>query len=216
MKKSILQLSVAIALATTAFAANAASYNLVDENYTLVTEMVSGLLDFDVVPAKKTNLDPGGYTNELTLTKSNSLPTADGSSETPGTDVWNVWSSSNPSNNIYNFTMTTTTGDQLSGTFKVAPILTSKVTESFTKYYMASSVFTGGTGLFAGATGSGSFQIITTELVSPASLATEISNFSAAFSTPTAPIPEADTSTMLLMGAGIMGFIARRRKNIQT
>ena len=30
-----------------------------------------------------------------------------------------------------------------------------------------------------------------------------------------AAVPEADTSTMLLMGAGVMGFIARRRKNTQ-
>jgi hypothetical protein len=29
------------------------------------------------------------------------------------------------------------------------------------------------------------------------------------------PVPEADTSAMLLMGAGVMGFIARRRKNAQ-
>jgi hypothetical protein len=29
---------------------------------------------------------------------------------------------------------------------------------------------------------------------------------------PTAPVPEADTSAMLLMGAGVMGFMARRRK----
>jgi probable HAF family extracellular repeat protein len=29
------------------------------------------------------------------------------------------------------------------------------------------------------------------------------------------PVPEADTSAMLLMGAGLMGFIARRRKNTQ-
>ena len=29
----------------------------------------------------------------------------------------------------------------------------------------------------------------------------------------TAPVPEADTSAMLLMGAGVMGFMARRRKN---
>ena len=28
----------------------------------------------------------------------------------------------------------------------------------------------------------------------------------------TAPVPEADTSAMLLMGAGVMGFMARRRK----
>jgi hypothetical protein len=28
------------------------------------------------------------------------------------------------------------------------------------------------------------------------------------------PVPEADTSAMLLMGAGVMGFIARRRKQV--
>ena len=32
--------------------------------------------------------------------------------------------------------------------------------------------------------------------------------------TSTAPVPEADTSAMLLMGAGVMGFIARRRKQV--
>jgi len=29
-----------------------------------------------------------------------------------------------------------------------------------------------------------------------------------------AAVPEADTSAMLLMGAGVMGFIARRRKQV--
>jgi hypothetical protein len=29
-----------------------------------------------------------------------------------------------------------------------------------------------------------------------------------------APVPEADTSAMLLMGAGVMGFMARRRKQV--
>jgi hypothetical protein len=33
--------------------------------------------------------------------------------------------------------------------------------------------------------------------------------------TAVAAVPEADTSAMLLMGAGVMGFIARRRKNTQ-
>jgi hypothetical protein len=28
------------------------------------------------------------------------------------------------------------------------------------------------------------------------------------------PVPEADTSAMLLMGAGLMGFMARRRKQV--
>jgi hypothetical protein len=30
----------------------------------------------------------------------------------------------------------------------------------------------------------------------------------------TSPVPEADTSAMLLMGAGVMGFMARRRKQL--
>jgi hypothetical protein len=30
----------------------------------------------------------------------------------------------------------------------------------------------------------------------------------------TSPVPEADTSAMLLMGAGVMGFMARRRKQV--
>ena len=32
------------------------------------------------------------------------------------------------------------------------------------------------------------------------------------FATSVTPVPEADTSAMLLMGAGVMGFMARRRK----
>jgi len=35
------------------------------------------------------------------------------------------------------------------------------------------------------------------------------------FATSVTPVPEADTSAMLLMGAGLMGFIVRRRKNTQ-
>ena len=34
------------------------------------------------------------------------------------------------------------------------------------------------------------------------------------FATSVTPVPEADTSAMLLMGAGLMGFIARRRKQV--
>jgi len=40
-------------------------------------------------------------------------------------------------------------------------------------------------------------------------------NWDLVFSTAVNPVPEADTSAMLLMGAGLMGFIARRRKNTQ-
>jgi hypothetical protein len=35
------------------------------------------------------------------------------------------------------------------------------------------------------------------------------------FGTSVAAVPEADTSAMLLMGAGVMGFIAHRRRNTQ-
>jgi len=35
------------------------------------------------------------------------------------------------------------------------------------------------------------------------------------FATSVTPVPEADTSAMLLMGSGVMGFMARRRKNTQ-
>ena len=34
------------------------------------------------------------------------------------------------------------------------------------------------------------------------------------FATSVTPVPEADTSAMLLMGAGLMGFMARRRKQV--
>jgi hypothetical protein len=34
------------------------------------------------------------------------------------------------------------------------------------------------------------------------------------FATSVNPVPEADTSAMLLMGAGVMGFMARRRKQV--
>jgi|LauGreSuBDMM15SN_2_FD.fasta_scaffold18849_3 hypothetical protein len=34
------------------------------------------------------------------------------------------------------------------------------------------------------------------------------------FGTAVTPVPEADTSAMLLMGAGVMGFMARRRKQV--
>ena len=42
---------------------------------------------------------------------------------------------------------------------------------------------------------------------------TDINDFM--FATSVTPVPEADTSAMLLMGAGVMGFIARRRRNAQ-
>jgi|GEM_PF-1739994 hypothetical protein len=202
MKKYILTLTIAIALATTALAANAANYNLVNEKYTLDTLLspigthvnVNSPLQFNVVDANKTNLGSGEYTNKLSL-------------ETPmDFDVPMPY----VLNQSYNFIMTTTTPtDQLFGTFTVTRILTDAQTTYVSRIFEASSQYTSGNGLFSGATGTGSFEI--TYNTSTKIMAAD--RLYATFSTPTAPIPEADTSTMLLMGAGIMGFIARRRKN---
>jgi hypothetical protein len=38
--------------------------------------------------------------------------------------------------------------------------------------------------------------------------------FNYVFATSVNPVPEADTSAMLLMGAGVLGFMARRRKQV--
>ena len=45
--------------------------------------------------------------------------------------------------------------------------------------------------------------------------ASNSAQFNYVFATSVTPVPEADTSAMLLMGAGVMGFMARRRKNTQ-
>jgi len=48
-------------------------------------------------------------------------------------------------------------------------------------------------------------------LTNPAN-ASNSAQFNYVFATSVTPVPEADTSAMLLMGAGVMGFMARRRK----
>lgn len=202
MKKSILKLTIAIALATTAFAANAASYSLINEKYILDTLLspvgthvtVNSPLQFNVVDANKTNLGSGEYTNNLSL-------------ETPMD-----WDVPMPYvlNHVYSFTATTTTpADQLFGNFTITRILTDNTLSYASYVYEASTQYTSGTGLFSGATGTGTLEIDYT----PTNYVMQVNKLYATISTPVAAIPEADTSAMLLMGAGIMGFIARRRKN---
>ena len=78
--------------------------------------------------------------------------------------------------------------------------------------FIANLNFTSGTGIFANTTGSGVFQAALTFGSSWIETSQNAALFSASS---TAPVPEADTSAMLLMGAGLMGFIARRRRNAQ-
>ena len=78
--------------------------------------------------------------------------------------------------------------------------------------FIANLNLTSGMAIFANTTGSGVFQAALTF----GSSWVETSQNAALFSAnSTAPVPEADTSAMLLMGAGVMGFMARRRKNAQ-
>jgi hypothetical protein len=67
------------------------------------------------------------------------------------------------------------------------------------------TTITGGTGFFEGAKGSGSF-VTFDDQINPSTL---ISNFSIET---TAPIPEPENYAMLIVGLGVMGFVARRRK----
>lgn len=212
MNKSILKLTIAIALATTAFAANAASYTLFNEKYTLLTE-TNSLLNFGVVDEYKTPLTLNQNTNGLELSLQNPLPTADGKTNIQQSNPYTWFVSEGGVINTYNFTMTTTASDQLFGTFTINLTSISSSASLETITYKADSIFTGGTGLFANASGTGSFEILTKESFTPNRLFTEVGSLNARITTPVAAIPEADTSAMLLMGAGIMGFIARRRKN---
>ena len=105
------------------------------------------------------------------------------------------------------FTYTFKTGDTLFGTY-IVDTARSQVGEgggdpnNWDRFY-ANLTFTGGTGLFTVASGTGLIN------ATP-----NVWNELSARSFVTA-VPEADTSAMLLMGAGVMGFMARRRKNTQ-
>ena len=222
MKKSILKLTIAIALATSAFAANAADYTLGAEQYLLDgSASTNSLLVFNVNPAYRSTVASGEYTSRLELSLQNPLPVADGNNNTVSPNL-STWLQSDVTNTYtYTFKMiTTNAANTLVGTFIIDTSGIESGASSETKTYNASSTFTtlsGSTGLFSGAVGTGGFQIKAIENLTNPSLTVTVNSIQyqnfATFSTPTAPIPEADASAMLLMGAGIMGFIARRRKN---
>ena len=77
--------------------------------------------------------------------------------------------------------------------------------------FKANVTFTSGSGIYANTTGSGVFEGALTFSSSWVETSLNAARFTAAS---TAPVPEAGTSAMLLMGAGVMGFIARRRKQV--
>jgi hypothetical protein len=108
--------------------------------------------------------------------------------------------------------------NQIFGTYKINEIIIEADHESLNSYYFAEAFFAGGTGLFADASGTGSFQIYQKEyFYEPGQtfrswVPASVNYLNATINT---PVPEADTSAMFLMGVGVMGFMARRRKNEQ-
>ncbi len=103
------------------------------------------------------------------------------------------------------FTNTSKAGDKMFGTFTFTFVTAPDVNGDIS--FAGNTITTGGEGLFTGASGSGTFSgfsNVSTLLTTQYNLASI-----------TTPVPEADTSAMLLMGAGVMGFIARRRRNAQ-
>ena len=104
------------------------------------------------------------------------------------------------------FTSTSKDGDKLFGTFTFTSVTAPDVNGDSS--FAGNTIFTGGEGLFTGASGSGTFSGISNYLT----LSTTQYNLSSI----TTPVPEADTSAMLLTGLGLVGFMARRQKAIKS
>jgi hypothetical protein len=107
------------------------------------------------------------------------------------------------------FTETLKNGDSLFGTVAfTTPPGTPDATNNFTTSFGANITITGGSGLFAGATGSG--VATGSDVWTSATGGTSIQHTVAILTT---PVPEPETYAMMLAGLGIMGFMVRRRRN---
>lgn len=89
--------------------------------------------------------------------------------------------------------------------------------------YIGTITITGGTGLFQGATGSGSYRAVDYGVMNSDTSGNPISfnptgkwTFEQTVTINTAPVPEPETYVMLLSGLGLIGFLARRRNNKQS
>ncbi len=182
-----------VALGLTAISANAAVY-IVNENFTgsyVLSDLGSG--HFSVVHneifSSLTSGDSSLFSSSFTSTISN----ADSSDSTGSS-----WCAAGCS-----YTETLKTGDTLSGLFSFNNIqgLNGGIS------YSGLLNITGGTGLFAGATGSGTFSGF-----DDAGGLTTAHNLNFTVTS----VPEPETYGMMLVGLGLMGFVARRRKESQS
>jgi len=188
MNNKISQFAVAALFTLAAVSANAATYNFWDA-FDLASHQEnvpqgdhqSDYLNFNYRNGESALSYPANYPSSIAL----------------GTTRW--WDLSTS----YSFTLTTTTGEQLFGNYTY----TSQSSNGDKRLYAADMTFTGGTGVFSGATGTGTFS-------GEHNILSWTGNLTSQSFITTAAVPEADTSAMLLMGAGVMGFIARRRKQV--
>lgn len=184
--------SIAVAaLGLTAIAANAAVYN-VNENFTgtyVINDLGSGHFSMvhNEIFSSLTSGDSSLFSSSFTSTITN----ADSS------DPFSNWCNAGCS-----YTETLKNGDTLTGLFS----LTSLASIGGGVSYSGLLNITGGTGLFAGATGSGTFSAFDKD-----GLTTDHNlNFTVT------SVPEPETYGMMLVGLSFMGFVARRRKENQS
>jgi len=188
MKNKTLKLLLAAAFSITSFAANAANYTF-DENEVLTF---------------------------LTLSDGTSFPAYSNFSSTSSdytyTTVFNGFSGTFLGG-MYGIQHTMPSGDALNGFASLTQQSNdaSYTTPATYQTFTFDITYTGGTGLFEGASGTG---IFTGEnfFNNQGAIVSGFATLTASVSTP--PVPEADTSAMLLMGVGVMGFMARRRKQL--
>jgi PEP-CTERM motif len=196
MKSPVKSLFAVIALALGATGASAATYS--------IDEGISGSWNFDSPDHYSYSYGSGTFlSGDSLLLNQSSTATA---AFAPGT--FNCISCS--------YTSTLAGGDTIFGNFTVDsfsfvanPVNPFQADLNFTDTFTVS----GGTGAFTGASGGGT--IFGTHFGALIDFIPQVSGASTErviFSVTTAPVPEPETYAMLMAGLGVMGAVARRRK----
>jgi hypothetical protein len=191
MNSFLLRTITLVAFGLAAISANATTYS-VNENFTgtyVMTDIGNGHVSIvhNLVFSSLPSGDASMFSSSSTTTVS------DANLSEPFTNWCNAGCS---------FTETLINGNTFSGLVNFTDILR----EVNGTGYSGNFNITGGTGLFAGATGSGTFSGFD-------DFNGGTTNHNAIFTVTTVPEPE--TYGMMLVGLGLMGFVARRQKNEQ-